>query len=252
MIANQLSLTRKQINSFDGFLLDGTSKALSAMENMLVLNIDCSNSTIEIATAAKSEILKHLGHGTLYVVSSAMAGDLRGSALLLMRSNDFNLLGKAMRPVLSLMFLSSPETDLATLDSQKPDWMHDDDTELTSDEAFQQQMMDMLEEMGNVFIGLYTKAIYKMCRLNTHHSVPVAVKDPDQRVITRVLSSAAPDQLHLVIENEFFVMDKPIKLWCLISPTQVSFQKLLNRIERRNAFHFAPSGEPSQVESKYL
>ena len=231
MIAKQLSLTRKQSNSFDRFLVDGTGKALNALEVMFGLNIDSSDSTIEIATAVNSEILKHLGNGTLYIVSSAMVGDMQGSILLLMRSGDFKYLGEVMRPVLSLLFLSNIDADLATLDSQKPDWMQDNGTGHTGDAAFNEQMMDTLAEMGNVLFGLYSKAIYKICALNTHHSVPKALKDPDQQAIQQVLSSsAAPDQLHMVIENEFVVMDRPIKLWCLISPTQESFQEILNRI----------------------
>ena len=233
MNTNQLSLTSKQINSFDRFLVDGTSKALNALETTFSLNIDSSDSSIEIATAANSEILKHLGNGTLYIVSSAMAGDMQGSLVLLMRSSDFKYLGEVMRPVLSLLFLSNPDADLATLDNLKPSWMQNDDMPHASDEAFHEQMMDMLTEMGNVFIGLYTQAFYKLCALNTHHSVPEALLDTDQLAIQQVLSSAAPDQLHLLIENELFVDSKPIKQWCLISPTQKSFQRILNRIECR-------------------
>ncbi len=232
MIANQLSLTRKQINSFDRFLVDGTGKALNALETMFALNIVRSDSTIEIATGVNSEFLKHLGSGPLYIVSSVMEGDMQGSILLLLRSGDFKYLGEVVRPVLSLIYLSSPDIDLATLDSQKPDWTQDDDTRNTTDEAFHEQMMDLLAEMGNVLFGLYTIAMYKICNLNTHHSVPEALRDPDQQALQQVLSSTEEaDQLHLVIENEFVVMDRTIKLWCLISPTQGSFQDMLNKIE---------------------
>ena len=232
MIANQLSLTSKQINSFDRFLVDGTGKALNALETMFTLNIVRSDSTIELATGGNSEILKHLGSGTLYIVSSAMEGDMQGSILLLLRSGDFKYLGEVMRPVLSLLYLSSPDIDLATLDSQKPDWTQDDDTRHTTDEAFHEQMMDLLAEIGNVLFGLYTRAMYKICFLNTHHSVPEVLRDPDQQTIQKVLSpTEVEDQLHLVIENEFVVMKRTIKLWCLISPTQSSFQNMLNKIE---------------------
>ena len=232
MIANQLSLTSKQINSFDRFLVDGTGKALNALETMFALNIDSSDSSIEIATGVNSEILKHLGSGTLYIVSSAMEGDMQGSILLLMRSGDFKYLGEVMRPVLSLLYLSSPDADLATLDSQKPDWAQDNDARHAADEAFDEQMMDMLAEMGNVLFGLYAKAMYRICNLDTHHSVPEVLRDPEQQTIQLVLSSTeVADQLNLVIENEFVVMDRAIKLWCLISPTQRSFQNILNKIE---------------------
>ncbi len=232
MMANQLSLTRKQIDSFDRFLVDGTSQALNALETMFALNIVRSDSSIEIATGVNSEFLKHLGGGTLYIVSSVMEGDMQGSILLLMRSDDFKYLGEVVRPVLSLLYLSSPDIDLATLDTQKPDWTQDDDTRHTTDEAFHAQMMDLLAEMGNVLFGLYTKAMYKICNLNTHHSVPEALRDPDQQTLQPILSSTEEaEQLHLVIENEFVVKDRTIKLWCLISPNQGSFQDMLKKIE---------------------
>lgn len=238
MLANQLSFTEKQVNSFDRFLIDGTANTLTALEEMFGLNIDSSDSTIEIAPAVNSEHLKHLGNGTLYVVSSDMVGEMQGSLLLVMRSDDFEQLSEMMRPVLSLLFLSDPDADLAVLDSQKPDWMQDKGPEQTDDAAYQAQMMDTLAELGNVLFGLYSKAIFRICALNSHHSVPEALRDPDQEAIKQVLSSSQmSDQLHLVIENEFVVMEKPIKLWSLISPTRASLEDILKRIESPDEYH---------------
>ena len=238
MIANQMNLTETQVESFDQFMLDGTGKTLDALETMFGLSVDSSDSDIEIAPAANSEYLKHLGHGTLYTVSSALVGDLQGSILLLMRSGDFIRLGEVMRPILSLLFLSSPNADLATLDSEKQSWMHDNDYGHSNDFAFQEQMLDTLAELGNVLIGLYSKAIYKICKMNSDHSVPFALRDTGQKLIQSVLSSAeAPDQPYLVIENEFVVMGRKIKLWCLISPTWDSFKSILKRFESQEARH---------------
>jgi len=238
MIANQLNLTDKQINSFERFMLCGTGWTLDALETMFGLSVDSSDSNIEITSPADSEFLKHLGNGTLYTVSSSLVGDMRGSILLLMRSSDFKQLSEAMRPVLSLLFLCSSDDDLATFDHQKSGLMQDTGTQHTNDESFHEQMMDTLSEMGNVLIGLYLDAMYEICDLSADHSIPYVLKDPNQRVIQRILSSAGgSDKSYLVIENEFIVMDRPIKLWCLISPTQHSFQHILNRIERRHNYH---------------
>ena len=89
-----------------------------------------------------------------------------------------------------------------------------------------------MAEMGNVLIGVYTKAIYEMCALNTHHSMPELARNPGPRPVKR--SPASPqttDQLVLVIENEFHVRNKPFFLWCVIALTQESLMDLLNRIE---------------------
>lgn len=236
MQASQLNLTEGQLSSFNEFLLDGTDKTLDLFETMFGLDIDRSDSKIEIAPTDGSSNLKHLGDGMLYAVSSKLVGEMQGKALLLMRSEDFRSLGEVMKPVLSLLFLSDSDADLEALESQKPEWMRKENADLIEDEAFHTCMMDTLEELANVLIGLYTKALFKICRLNTHHSVPKASRDANQRPIQQFLNSppAASGRLHLVIENEFVIMNKPIMLWCVISPTRKSFQQLLKRIESRH------------------
>lgn len=232
MIANQLSLTKNQINSFDRFLVAGTGKALNILETLLMLKIDSSDSSIEVASAVNSEKIKHLGSRPLYAISSLIAGELQGSLHLLMRSSDFKNLGEVMKPILKLLFLSSTDADLATLENQKPDWMQDDDKPHKDDPVFHEQMMDVLTEMGNVLFGVYTHAIYMIYDLHTYQSSLEPSRDPDQQPIQQILSSPElPDQQHLVIENELCVLGNTIKFWCLISLTQKSFQEILNRIE---------------------
>ena len=225
------------LHSFDRFLVDGTGNTLSALTGMFGLNIDRSDSTIEITPAVHSQNLSRFGNGSLYVVSSDLVGEMQGSIVLLMRSCDFENLGDVMKPILNLLFLSNSDVDLATLDSQKPDWMNDNRIQHTTDPVFHEQMMDTLAEMGNVIIGLYTKALYKNYDLNTHHSLPKTSRIPDQESISEILSTTNETQpLQLVIENEFVVMNRTIKLWCLISPTSKSFQNMLKINDCPNSF----------------
>ena len=231
VVTNQPSLTRNQIDSFDRFLIASIDKALSVFKTLLALNIDSSDSSIEIVPAINIEKIEPLSNGPVYIISSEMTGELQGGLHLLMRSSDFENLGEVMKPILKLLFLSSPDADLATLESQKLDWMKDNDKSCTDDPAFHEQMIDVLTEMGNILFGIYTSAIYAVYDLHTNHSVPAAFRDTDRHHTQQVLSSPELlDAQHLVIENEFSVLEKPIKLWCLVSPTQKSFQEILNRI----------------------
>ena len=232
MIANKQSLSKNQINSFDRFLVASTGKVLNVLETMFALKIDSSDSSIKIVPTVNIEKIEHLSSEPLYVISSEMAGELQGSLHLLMRSSDFKSLSELMKPVLKLLFLSSTDADLATLEDQKPDWMQDDDKPHPDESAFHEQMMDALTEMGNVLFGVYTSAIYMIYDLHTYHSYPESLRDPELQPIQKILSSPElPDQQHLVIENEFSVLGKLIRFWCLISPSQKSFQEILNRIE---------------------
>jgi len=231
MIVNQLDLTKNQINSFDRFLLTSTSKALDALETMLALNIDSSDSSIEIARVVDVEKIAPLSREPLYVISSEMAGELQGNLYLFICSSDLKNLSEAIKPTFELLFLSSPDADLATLESQKPDWMNDDYKPHTDDSAFHEQMMDVLTEMANVLFGIYTKTIYAIYDLHTYHSLPESLRDTDRQHLQQILSSPKLlKKYHLVIMNEFSASHKPIKLWCLISPTRKSLKEILNRI----------------------
>ncbi len=231
MDANQQSLSKNQRSFFDRFLVAGTRKALKAFETIFGLKIESSDSSIEIAPGVDSKKLKQIGSERLYVISSVMAGELQGNLHLVMHSSDFKYLGEVMKPLLGLLYLSNHRSDLATLDRQKPDWMHDSDTRQSGDTAFHQQMMDRLTEMGKVLFGVYSEAIYMIYDLHTYHTLSKSLADPDQQAIQQVLSSSeSPDQLHLIIENEFVVVGQPIRFWCLISPTRKSFQEILDRI----------------------
>ena len=233
MIASQLSLSKNQVDSFDRFLLTVTSKTLNVLETMFMLNIDRSESSIEIVSAVDCEKIKHLGSVPLYAISSPMAGELQGSLHLLIHSIDFKRLSEVMIPILKLSFLSGIDADLATLENQKPEWMLDDDKTHMDESAFHEQMMDdVLTELANVLFGVNTSAMYMIYDLHTYHILTESLRIPDQQPIQQILSSTElPDQQHMVIENEFSVSGKLIRFWCLISPTQKSFKEILNRVE---------------------
>lgn len=228
MINQEQGLTERQINTFISFLLDGTDKAIVALENVFGLDIESSDSDIEIAPAAGSQFLQRLGAKKLYAVTSNMTGDFEGSITLLMRSSDFNYLGTAMKPILNLLFLSDPDSDLASLELEKPDWLQPDVNPTPQDEKYHSQMMDLLAEMGNVLIGMYIKAIYQIFHLTIDHTIPQAKEDPEQKLFSDIRFSPPTDAPNLVIENEFFINENPFKIWCLISPNHQSFQQLLN------------------------
>lgn len=236
MNSGPLQLTGEQVDSFDDFLLRGTTNTLTALETVFELNIDCSDSSIEIAPLDNNENLKHIGNGSLYLVSSSIVGEISGSIVLLMRAEDFNCLSVAMKPVMCKLFMpsSNSDSDSSDVNGQQPE-MSQDNVAIHMDETlYLKHMMDALAEMGNILIGLYSQSIYQVCGLNTHHSIPLVIKDPLQKTIQSVLAPAhGHEQHHLVVENEFYLAETSIKLWCIISPTDKSFWQMLSGIDRR-------------------
>lgn len=63
-------------------------------------------------------------------------------------------------------------------------------------------------------------------------------QDPEAKVI--MISGSGDrtiEERSLQIENEFVVVGRPIKLWCLISPTRASLDDILQKIETHDAVH---------------
>ena len=232
MIDSQLRLSQNQIRTIDDFLVYGTHKAIEALELMFGLHIDNSHSTIEIASVRSSHNLHFLMSEDLHIVSSAMSGELNGHIVLLMRSSDYQSWCNMLRPVLNLLYLSNADKDLAALDRDKPDWLENGDACL-HDESFKAAMTDALHELGNVLFGIYTRAISSVLHLEAVHSVPRTTLSPDGQILMRDTSQVdTMDQMQLIIQNDFTVGDTHLKLWCLISPTRETFEKMLQRIDR--------------------
>lgn len=225
------TFTSEQASIFNQFLLEGTANALSALETIFDLNVSCSESTIEVAPTIQNENLRHFRGESLYIISSTLVGQIDGSIALFMRASDFKYLSQVMRPILSLFFYANSEDDIEELEHRKPGWMQKSPEECLKDTAYKKQMMDVFAEMGNVLLGQYTKSIFKIYGLNTQHSVPLVIEDP-QQVMTRQLlfASGEKSRFHIVIENEIIMDDKPINLWCLISPTAESFSSIIHGV----------------------
>jgi chemotaxis protein CheY-P-specific phosphatase CheC len=230
-MAEPAKLTRAQANVFDRFLLEGTANTLRALETVFELNIDGSESTIEVAPTLQNENLRHFSGEPLYIISSTLDGEVDGSIALFMRASDFKYLSEVMRPLLSLCFYANSDADLTALDHQKPDWMQKDDEDCVNDECYKKQMMDVFAEMGNVLLGQYTRSISNIYGLNAQHSVPLLTEDPQQLMTRKLLfSSGDKARFRIVIENEMILDDKPVMLWCLISPTADSFTQFLHGV----------------------
>jgi chemotaxis protein CheY-P-specific phosphatase CheC len=228
--AKSTNLSRKQVEYFDKFLITNSLLVMNGLENIFGLSIDSSDTRIEIASAVVKEHLEHLGSGTVYTMSSDLVGNLSGSVLLIIRAEDFKYLCEMMTPVLNLMF---PEgADDGAENSSSPEAPPTGGTGQMSETAIQEHMMETLAEMGNVLIGVCTKAIFKVFQIKVHHSVTQVMKDTNQQSITQLLSSSAgSDKQYVIIENDFIAMEKPIKFWCLTSLVHESFQYILQQIE---------------------
>jgi hypothetical protein len=237
---SQASLTSKQSCAFNQFLRDGTENAVNALETVFALDIDNSHSSMEFFDALNGYSLDPLCESAVYTVSSDMLGDLTGRAELLMREGDFHAFQEIVKPVLGLMFLSDAATNLEALETNKPSWLRDSEDTQGIDPEFQSMVLDMLAEIGNILIGLYSKALYRTFGISMHHSVPKARREAGPRAMKRIHSEQST-HVHLVIENTFQIMQRSLMMWCVISPTHESFREIMAQIEASND-SFEPPG----------
>jgi len=229
--AKHLSISKNQFEYFDRFLVASTRKTLEVLETMFSLNIESSDSSIKILPTVDVKHLELLSSDPLFVISSEMTGEMHGRLKLLMSKNDFTSLGEALKPTLKLLFLSSPDADLSTLEDQTPKWMEEGRRPDPDDSVFLNLMMDTSTELGNILFGIYTDTIYEVFDLHTHHSLPEFSRDNDHQYIQEVLSSPGPkSKQHMLIQNDFTILENHFALWCLISPSKKSLQTMLDRV----------------------
>ncbi len=212
-------------------MLHVTDGTLRSLENVFSLNISSSDSRIQLITALDNEILKPLGSGTLYTAKCSLEGEIEGRVLVLMRAEDFDYLGRLLRPVLESYFgagRGNGSANAAGTDNAPVPIAAGKHAETSA------QMMELLAELGNILCGVYSRAIYEVCALNSHHGLPGAAMDRQQHVLQRLFGQpSAGLQPLLVLENEYFVLDNPVRFWGLIAPAKASFMKFLLRLEEK-------------------
>lgn len=245
-----VSLSERQSNGLNRFLLGGTEWVLRTIETMFEVEIEKSESLMEIAPANESEFLRTVNDRALYTISSDLAGDLQGRVCLLVQSAHVQHLADLMMPVLTLLFLSDADADLQTLERSKPGWMGEAGGPAMQDAEFQAQMTDLLGELGNVLIGSYTRTLFEWSALATRHSLPrvggnVAWKD------VLILLDHCSVQRHpgLIIQHHLQIGGRPVSLWCVISLVPDSLGNLLSAIEswaERKAWASPPRADAAQ------
>jgi len=223
-------------------VLHVTDDTLKSLENVFSLDVSSSDSSIELITVLDNEVLKPLGSGTLYTVLTSLEGEVEGQVLVLMRASDFGYLSRLMKPVLDTYFDGDPDTGDAS-----PSAGGNAPVPIAGgkDASRSAQMLELLAELGNILCGVYSRAIFKACALNSHHCLPSVTMDKQQLALQKLFAEpGAGLQPLLVLENEYFVLDNPVRFWCLISPTKASFMKMLLRLEENGedapaAYQFA-------------
>ncbi|MFH1124029.1 MAG: chemotaxis protein CheC [Pseudomonadota bacterium] len=91
--------------------------------------------------------------------------------------------------------------------------------------------LSVLMEVGNILAGVFLGAIHDFCKLNIYQTVPTFKVDMFQSLIDGVFVDISRESARVImIEVEFLVADKVVKIFFLIIPTAGSLKRLVDSI----------------------
>jgi len=101
---------------------------------------------------------------------------------------------------------------------------------LTSQES-DDLKLSVIAEIGNIVAGVYLTAVHDFCKLNIYHTVPTVATDMVQALLDESLVRLSRQvQYIIVVENEFMVEEKLIRIFLVMIPSVESVNILVNSI----------------------
>ena len=100
--------------------------------------------------------------------------------------------------------------------------------------------LSVLEEVGNIMVGVYLGAIHDFCKLNIYHSVPAVSIDMFQSLLDELLSNMSrqaenviviENVFAIIIESEVAAAGEEIKAFLLMVPSVMSVRVLVDSIK---------------------
>ncbi len=91
--------------------------------------------------------------------------------------------------------------------------------------------LSVIAEISNIVAGVYLTAVHDFCKLNIYHTVPTVATDMVQALLDESLVRLSRQVQHIiVIENEFMVEEKLIRIFLVMIPSVESVNILVNSI----------------------
>ena len=217
MKKDKLDFSSQQLDYLKEMLNIGAGNAATALSSMLKIDVKIlvpivrNLPTTQIASIFESPSL------TVAFVRMHMIGDIAGDILFILPDNHRQKLISLTKQVSlgeSWHFkLGNMSSSLRSL--QRAEFNN-----------------SVINEIGNIIVGVYLGAIHDFCRLNIYHSVPTLAIDMIQSLLDEItIAYDRQSQEIITIENEFHIEKEHIKSSILIIPSLESVKKLVDSVE---------------------
>jgi chemotaxis protein CheC len=180
-------MTDEHMDFFREMISVGAGSAAVAFSQMFANDVDVRVSELKIYTAAEiSSELKEIDASNAICIRMSMFGDLKGDILFIIRESQKAFIVGLVENAMNMR--KEGVADHSDYDG----WSG-----------------SLLEEIGNIFAGVYLSSIGRFCGLNIYHSVPYQAGKHLSRCTEELSGDKGKKRRYILIWNRFGVMATP-------------------------------------------
>lgn len=207
---NKELLTKEEIDYLEEMVNIGAGNAITALSQLFQCDVDVKSPHVHVLTA--KEAVSIIGDPSLPVacIKMSMVGDVTGELFFILPEKEKEL------------FINMVEKSVFGSKQKGP------------------VDLSVLEEVGNIMVGVYLTAIHDFCKLNIFHTVPILKTDIFQSLLDEpLISMGRYEERFIAIEHEIAVItkdaspEKYIKafMFLILIPSVKSVNTLLDSIK---------------------
>lgn len=209
----QTLLSEEQIDFLSEMMNIGAGNSVEALSQLLQTPVDVKIPKLDVFPIEKMPSVFSDSSLPFAATAMGMVGDIKGYLFSLVaeeEKNDFIELARKASPGYRD---ESPEEE-----------------------------MSVLMEVSNILAGVFLAAIHDFCKLNIYQTVPTLKVDMFQALMDSAIVDVSRETASIiVIEVEFLISERVLKIFFLMIPTGGSLKRLVDSIKKvREMYGFKP------------
>lgn len=243
-------LTAEQIISLQKVFEGGNSQVSATLEMLTGREIEqLSVRTRVIAEVSMRDLvgLMNFETGSIAGVVSTICGDFKGTLLFLQSKRNFETLGHIMGHALTGTARSQNHRF-----ALQPDWTFEQKRQILDKETLKTQMLETINEIGNILFGNYLATFQNEFKLTTYQSVPSTrlAENPLSLLTQTIPWSRGGNPIAFSSQIDCVIRQRKLEAWILMIPDVDGLQKMTACMEALSSPRFQPSHQsPSIVAS---
>lgn len=214
MMGNNVPLyTKEQIDYFTEAMSIGAGNAATAFSQLLKRNVELTAPKVLVLSdfLKVKDVLRQMPD-EVDIVSMKVIGEVGGD--------------------IYLTIITAKEAEIVAMmkesffkEGKYPDYIPEKNKEFDT---------SVIAEIGNILVGVYFTALFEFSRIRIYHTVPTVSVVSISDFFDALALSAPEDTVIVVVENEFIVSEKNIRLCLLLKTTKDNVKKIMDSMKRNN------------------